>query len=66
MLFINTYNSCDIVSEIYDNTFYKIYSNKVYACVNNECGQLGIGSRNKVACIPQKVLIEEKIKNIIS
>ncbi len=64
MPFINTYNSCDIVSEIYNNKFYKTYAYKIYACGNNNYGHLGIGSRNEVVCIPQKVLIEEKIKDI--
>ncbi len=64
MPFINTYNSCDIVSEIYNNKFYKTYSYKIYACGNNQYGQLGIGSYDEDIYIPQKVLINEKIKDI--
>ncbi len=64
MPFINTYNSCNIVSEIYNNQFYKTYSNKVYAYGNNYDGYLGVGSDNIKVYIPQKVLIEEKIKDI--
>ncbi len=66
MPFINTYNSCDIISEIYNNTFYKIYSNKVYAYGDNRNMQLGIGSDKEVVRIPQKVLFKEKIKDIKS
>ncbi len=52
------------IKDDWDQTYFITFDNKVYACGNNNYGQLGIGSRNKVACIPQKVLIEEKIKDI--
>ncbi len=64
MPIINTYYSSNIISEIYNNNLYKTYSNVVYACGNNKYGQLGIGSDSEVIHIPQKVLIEEKIKYI--
>ncbi len=57
MPFINTYISYNKVYEIYNNRFYKTYSNVVYGYGDNGYGQLGIGSQNKV-------LIEEKIKDI--
>ena len=66
MPFINTYNSCNTVSEIYNNQFYKTYSNKDYVCGNNSYGHLGTGLYSGVIHIPQKVLIEEKIKDIKS
>ncbi len=66
MPFINTYNSCNTVSEIYNNQFYKTYSNKDYGCGNNSYGHLGTGLYSGVIHIPQKVLIEEKIKDIKS
>ncbi len=64
MPFIDPYYSCDIISEIHNNSFYKTYENIVYACGDNEYGQLGIGSDEEKIYIPEKVLIEEKIKDI--
>ncbi len=48
----------------YRYTYFITLDNIIYACGDNDAGHLGIGSHNKVVCIPQKVLIEEKIKHI--
>ncbi len=64
MPFINPYYSCNIISEIYNNSFYKTYGNIVYACGDNDYGQLGIELYKKKFYIPEKVIIEEKIKDI--
>ncbi len=64
MPFVNPYYSCNIISEIYNNNFYIIYGNIVYAYGKNDYGQLGIGSDEEKIYIPEKVIIEEKIKDI--
>ncbi len=64
MPFIDPYYSCVIISEIHNNSFYKTYGNIVYACGDNNYGQLGIDLVEEEIYIPEKVIIKEKIKDI--
>ncbi len=54
----------DIKIYEYNQTYFITINDEVYACGDNNVGQLGIGSTSCDVCFPEKVLIEEKIKDI--
>ncbi len=62
MPFVNPYYSCDIISEIHKNHFYKTHGNKIYTYGLNYNGCLGIGSNKKKFIFQKKFYLKKKLK----